>query len=387
MMKKVYLLGATGSIGLQTIDIIRSNPLDFCLAGVTGYNNFDSLVEIIDEFKPEVVAIKSQDQALILERRYKDIKVFYGNIGLDLFAAYNQEESIILINALVGMVGLRPTIEAIRVNRDVLLANKETLVVGGHLINDSLKVSKAKLYPIDSEHNGVWQLLKDEDISKVKRVIITASGGAFRDKTRDELTNVSLVEALNHPNWQMGKKITIDSATLMNKGFEIIEAAYLFDIEIDKIEAIIHKESIVHAMVEFNDGSIIAQMAEHDMRIPIAYALNFPLRKQSVSKRLDLKRLNNLHFEDIDIKRYPCLSYAIDAYKTGGSMRTVLNAANEAAVSLFLEGKIKFLDIEQLIRLSMDKHVVIDYPNLEEIYQIDELVKTQIFEHYKELLI
>ncbi|MFA7075656.1 MAG: 1-deoxy-D-xylulose-5-phosphate reductoisomerase [Candidatus Izemoplasmatales bacterium] len=381
-MKTIYLLGATGSIGLQTIEIIKANKSDFNLKAISGYNNFDLLKNLIFEFDLDIVCVKDITQANILKDLYPDLSVVYGEEGLTFLAEYNPEQEITLVNALVGMVGLKPTLKAIEINRDVLLANKETLVVGGHLIKEKLKHSTAHIYPIDSEHSALWQAINGEDIKTVKRLIITASGGAFRDKTREELKNVSLQSALNHPNWQMGKKITIDSATMINKGFEIIEASYLFDIDIDKVEAILHKESIIHSMVEFNDGSIIAQIADHDMRLPISYAMYYPLRKPSIANTLDLTRLNDLHFSQIDINRYPCLEYAKEAFRKGGSLRTVLNAANEVAVRLFLEEKISFLEIERIIRKEMDNHEIISFPSLEEIYSIDKEIKQRIYHLY-----
>jgi 1-deoxy-D-xylulose-5-phosphate reductoisomerase len=382
MIKKIYLLGATGSIGEQTIEIIRENPTDFILKGVSGYNNFEALKKIIKEFDLDIVCVKNESQATELAKLYPEIKVVFGEEGLSFLAGFNPYQDITLINALVGMVGLKPTLRAIEINRDILLANKETLVVGGHLIKEKLKTSKAKIYPIDSEHSALWQALNGEELQTVKRLIITASGGAFRDKSRGDLNNVSVKDALNHPNWFMGKKITIDSATMINKGFEVIEACYLFDIEIDKVETILHYESIIHSMIEFIDGSIMAQIADHDMRLPISYAMYYPQRKPSIANKFDLIRLNNLHFEKMNFERYPCLLYAIEAYKKGGSLRTVLNAANEVAVKLFLEEKIAFLDIEKIIRAEMDTHEIIPFPSLEEIYNIDREIKERIYKLY-----
>ncbi|MDY0024281.1 MAG: 1-deoxy-D-xylulose-5-phosphate reductoisomerase [Candidatus Izemoplasmatales bacterium] len=381
-MRKVYLLGATGSIGKQTIDIIRNNPNDFCLKGISGYNNFNLLKEIIEEFSLEVVSVKNKEQADEIKKNHPELNVFYGEEGLVDLVKFNDDPEALMINALVGMVGLKPTLKAIELNQRILLANKETLVVGGHLIKEALKKSSAKIYPIDSEHSALWQALNGEDISKVKRLVITASGGSFRGKSRAELNEVTVKDALNHPNWSMGNKITIDSATMMNKGFEIIEAAYLFDISIDQVDAILHHESLIHSLVEFVDGSIIAQIANHDMKLPIGYAMYYPLRKNVVNESFDLLRMNEMHFQAIDEKRYPCLTYAKEAYKQGGSMRTVLNAANEVAVRLFLEEKIKFLDIEKIIREEMDKHSVIDFPDIEKIYEIDREIKNRVYQKY-----
>ena len=382
MIKKIYLLGATGSIGEQTIEIIRENPTDFVLKGISGYNNFEMVKKIIKEFDLDIVCVKNEEQATELSKLHPQMKVVFGEEGLTYLAGFNHFQEITLINALVGMVGLKPTLKAIEINRDVLLANKETLVVGGHLIKEKLKTSRAKIYPIDSEHSALWQALNGEEMSSVKRLIITASGGAFRNLSRRDLVNVTVKDALNHPNWMMGKKITIDSATMINKGFEVIEACYLFDIDIDSVETILHYESIIHSMIEFVDGSIIAQIADHDMRLPISYAMYYPQRRPSIANKFDLLRLNNLHFEAMNFDRYPCLTYAIESYKKGGSLRTVLNAANEVAVKLFLEEKIAFFDIEKIIRKEMDNHHIIPFPSLEEIYEIDREIKERIYNLY-----
>lgn len=382
-MKNIYLLGATGSIGEQTLDVIRKQPDDFKVVGISGHTHFNKLVEITRVFKPEFVVVKDEVDALAFSKLFPNIKVAYGRQGLKKLAAYKPEDKdAYLVNALVGMVGLEPTIEAIKLNRDILLANKETLVVGGHLIQSLRKTYKGKLYPIDSEHNALWQLIDHEKQGDIKRLIITASGGSFRDMDKEALDHVSLEDALNHPNWSMGNKITIDSATMMNKGFEVIEACYLFDIDIDQVETVIHYESMVHGLVEFNDGSLLAHVAYPDMHMPISYAMNYPKRVRTGMPSFDLMALNNLSFKAMDFNRYPCLGYAIKAYRIGGSMRTVLNAANEAAVDLFLRGKIKFLEIDSIISDAMDHHQVLDHPSLEDIYRIDGDVKKIIYLKY-----
>ncbi|QWB99771.1 1-deoxy-D-xylulose-5-phosphate reductoisomerase [Mycoplasmatota bacterium] len=383
-MKNIYLLGATGSIGEQTLDIIEKQRDDFKLIGISGYSNFDKLVEITRKFLPEIVVVKDKFDKEKLVKLFPTIKVEFGRQGLKTLATYHKEDQdAYLINALVGMVGLEPTIEAIKIERDILLANKETLVVGGHLVSLLKKQYQFKLYPIDSEHNALWQLMNHENTKDIKRLIITASGGSFRGLSRDELKNVSVSDALKHPNWSMGNKITIDSATMMNKGFEVIEACYLFDLDIDKVDTVIHKESMVHSLVEFNDGSILAHVSHPDMHLPISYAMNYPNRKVTHIKPFDLMLLNNVSFQTMDLERYPCLNFAINAFKIGGSMRTVLNAANEAAVDLFLSGKIKFLDIETIIEEAMRKHQVIDFPSLEEIYELDSTIKEEIYKKFR----
>lgn len=382
-MKNIYLLGATGSIGTQTLDIIEKNPNKFKLVGFSGYNNYKKILEITDKFKPEIVVLKDKADYLGFKKSYPNIKAVYGKDGLNILATHNKEDkNSYLLNALVGMVGLEPTISAIKIERDILLANKESLVVGGHLINDLKNDYNFNLYPIDSEHSALWQLIENHNKESIKQVIITASGGAFRDLSREELEKVSVKDALNHPNWEMGNKITIDSATMMNKGFEIIEACYLFDIPIDKVKPIIHKESLVHAMVEFNDGSFTAHLSKPDMHLPISYGLSYPKRRKTKIKQLNIEDLNNLSFSKMDYSRYPCLNYAIYAYKQGGSMRTVLNAANEIAVKLFLEEKITFLEIEKIVKKALDNHKIIDNPSLEEIYEIDSLIKSSIEKLY-----
>ena len=384
-MKTIYLLGATGSIGEQTLDIIRAYPDDFKLIAISGYSNFHRICEITREFQPRMVVVKDEADKKRFSQMFPEVLVKYGREGLKQLATFQpQDHSAYLVNALVGMVGLEPTIEAIKIERDILLANKETLVVGGHLIRQLRKKYACQLYPIDSEHNALWQLLKNEKKAGIKRLIITASGGSFRDLSREELKHVSLRDALNHPNWSMGSKITIDSATMMNKGFEVIEACYLFDLELDQVDTVIHKESMIHALVEYVDGTVLAHLANPDMHMPIAYAMHYPSRMPSLIKPFDLMAINHLSFEPMDFKRYPCLKLALDAYRTGGSMRVVLNAANEAAVSLFLKGQISFLDIETIIEDAMHQHKVVKNPSLDDVYRIDQEIKDKIFLAYSE---
>lgn len=382
-MKHIYLLGATGSIGEQTLDIIDRQPEDFKLVAISGYAHFDKLVEITKKYQPELVAVKDAYDQQVFSKLFPHTKVTYGREGLKTLACYHPEDKdAYLINALVGMVGLEPTIEAIKIERDILLANKETLVVGGHLINELKKDYQFKLYPIDSEHNALWQMVNHENKADIKRLIITASGGSFRDLSREQLKTVNVKDALNHPNWSMGNKITIDSATMMNKGFEVIEACYLFDLDIDQVDTVIHKDSLVHSLVEFVDGTVLAHLSNPDMHLPIGYAMNYPKRKETYIKPFDIMMMNQLSFKAMDLDRYPCLRYAIDAFKTGGSMRTVLNAANEAAVDLFLKDKISFLEIETIISNALSNHQVINSPSLEEIYQIDKEIKAEIYLAY-----
>ncbi len=347
-MKNVLLLGATGSIGTQVLDVIRTNA-EYCLKAFSFGNNIEKAKKIIEEFKPTMVCASHSYDIDTLEEEYPDIEYVIGDIGLQTLVSYDVENPVV-INALVGAVGLMPTAVAIDNGRDVILANKEALVIGGEIIMQKAQEKHVKIIPIDSEHSGLFQLLEGKNKEDINKLIITASGGAFRDKTKEELATVTKEEALNHPNWQMGDKITIDCATMMNKGFELIEAHYLFDLDIDKIEPILHRESIVHAMVEFKDGSVFAQMATSDMHLPIQYALEYPHHlKNDLIQKLDLTKVGNLHFEELSYERYPLVKVAKDALKAGGLQCTILNAANEAAVKLFLEEKISFVEIEKII--------------------------------------
>jgi len=382
-MKNIYLLGATGSIGAQTIEIIESHPNEFSLKAISGYKNLDSIKEIASMFSLDLISVKDANDASVIQKLYPNTKVVFGETGLVELARFNPlDKEGVLINALVGMVGLKPTIESIKINRDVLLANKETLVVGGHLIKDLLDKHDVHLYPIDSEHNAIWQVLQGENNKTIKKLYITASGGSFRDLSREQLNDVTLEQALNHPNWTMGSKITIDSATMMNKGFEIIEAAYLFDMDIKNIIPIIHRESIIHSMVEYIDNSLSGLLAMPDMRMPISYAMFYPKRVESLIKPIDFTKLSKLTFEEVNYERYPLVKLAIDAYTLGGSARTVLNAANEAAVDLFLNRKIDFIDIETIVSNSVNNHIVMPHPSLDEIYEIDREIKTEIYKEY-----
>ncbi len=377
------MLGSTGSIGVQTLEIIQNDPDNFRIITLACNQNIEVLTTQIKQFHPLLVSVGSVEDASILAKEFPEIKFVSGNEGLVKAATYDElDHNGLLVNALVGIAGLKPTIEAIKCKRNIALANKETLVVGGVLVKRLLEEFKVKLYPIDSEHSGLWQCLDHEDPAKIKKLYITASGGAFRDYSRESLESVTAKDALKHPNWQMGPKITIDSATMMNKGFEMIEACHLFDIAIDKIEPVMHKESLVHAMVEFVDNSIIMQMSSHDMRLPISYALYYPERTKNVAQVLDIAKLNNLHFSRVDNERYPLLITTVAAFKSGGSLPCVLNAANEAAVDLFLRGKIAFLEIETIIIESLKNYEPVINPTLEDLLLIDKIVKKKLYQKY-----
>lgn len=378
----LIILGVTGNIGLQTLDIVRKSKGKYNVVAITANNNILKLDEIIQEFNPEFVCVGKEGYIKDLKAKYKNIMFSFGNKGLTEAAIYPVAGEVLVINSLVGSIGLVPTIEAIKEKRNIALANKETLVIGGELIKPLLKEYGVKLLPIDSEHSAIMQCLNGEDNSNIKRIIITASGGSFRDLTNKELENVTVKDALNHPNWDMGAKITIDSATMMNKGFEVIEAHYLFDVDYDKIETILHKESMIHSMVEFNDASIIAQLGNPDMRMTINYALNYPNRDGFVGESVDLIKLKELSFSELSYKQFPLLKIAIEAGISKGLDPVTLNAANEAAVGLFLSGKIKFLQIKDIVIECLSKFENDKLIDLEKILGRDLQVKDYVNRKY-----
>lgn len=379
-MKNISLLGATGSIGQQTADVVRSHPDQFKIVALSAGKNIELVRTYIKEFEPKLVSVQTEEDYHVLKSEFsssKDIEFMYGDEGLTAVAVYGQ--ATILVNAVIGSVGLYPTLQAIKAKKDIAIANKETLVTAGHLVISEAKKAGVRLLPVDSEHSAIFQALQGEKEKNIERLVITASGGSFRDRTREELKDVTVEEALNHPNWSMGAKITIDSASMMNKGLEVIEAHWLFDLPYDKIDVLLHKESIIHSMVEFHDSSVIAQLGTPDMRVPIQYALTYPDRIPLAGrKRLNLAEAGKLHFSDMDFTRYPCLQFAYKAGKMGGTMTTVLNAANEAAVSAFLSGKVNFLDIETLIEKALNQHSVIALPDLETIQEVDHMTRQYI---------
>lgn len=370
MKKHISLLGATGSIGLQTIDILKEHPEDFKLVAFSAGRNLEKTKEIIRDFMPSLVSVQLEEDATSLRNMFPGIHFSFGSKGLIDVATH--PEASILVNAVIGSVGLESTLEAIKQSKTIALANKETLVTAGHLVMAAAKKYNSLILPVDSEHSALFQSLNGENINQVSKLILTASGGSFRDKTREDLQDVTIQDALNHPNWSMGAKITIDSATMMNKGLEVIEANVLFDIPYDDIEVVLHRESIIHSMVEFHDTSVMAQLGTPDMRVPIQYALSYPNRlPRQHAKRLNLVEMGKLHFEEMNFTRFRALQLAYDAGRAGGTMTTVLNAANEAAVALFLEGRIRFLQIEELIEKVMDQHSIISSPDLETILHVD----------------
>ena len=347
-MKQLYLLGASGSIGVQTINVIKQYQHEFKLVGVSfGNRNEAHTKAVIETFKPEIVCLRDESSVSTYQQLYPNTTFVSGDDGLLAIAAYPKRG--LLINALMGSVGLKPTVLAIKQQKDIALANKETLVMAGDLINDLVSEYHVKLLPIDSEHNAILQALQGEDLKDIKSITITASGGSFRDLSRDDLKRVTKQDALKHPNWSMGDKITIDSATMMNKGLEVIEAHHLFRLPYDQIETLIHKESIVHGMVTFKDESVKAVLGFPDMRMPILYALSYPSHYALDLKPLNLGLLGQLTFKPMDYERYPLLQLAFEVGKKGGLYPVVMNAANEKAVSLFLNEQITFLDIETLV--------------------------------------
>ena len=370
-MKKICILGSTGSIGTQTLEVVKRLS-DIQVVGLSVQKNIDLLEKQIYQFKPKKVAVMEEQKAQELQDRIHNtgIEVLAGIEGLIEIA--QMDEADLIVTAVVGMIGLRPTLAAIEAKKDIALANKETLVTAGALVMEAAKQNQVSIYPVDSEHSAIFQCLQGNDFKDISQLLLTASGGPFRRKTKKELHNVTKEQALKHPNWNMGAKITIDSATMMNKGLEVIEAKWLFDVELDQIQVLVHPQSIIHSMVEFQDGSIIAQLGEPDMRVPIQYALTYPKRQFNSFSKLDLLQRNKLTFEKPDKETFLCLALAYQALKEGGTMPTVLNAANEAVVAWFLEGKITFLEIPILIQEAMEHHKNIQNPSLEDILYTEQ---------------
>ena len=369
-MKKIAILGSTGSIGTQTLDVVRANG-DIQVLGISAGRNIAKLEEQVREFSPKLVAVWDEKAAEELKTKIQDTdtKVVSGMEGLLELAAMPETE--ILVTAIVGMLGIRPTVEAIRAGKDIALANKETLVTAGHLIMPMAKEYGVRILPVDSEHSAIFQALNGEEHKEIHKLLITASGGPFRGKKRAELANVTLEDTLKHPNWVMGQKITVDSATLVNKGLEVMEARWLFDVDLEHIQVVVQPQSVIHSMVEFKDGGIIAQLGTPDMRLPIQYALYYPHRRYLDGERLDFAKLSQITFEEPDMNTVLGLPMAIYASREGGTMPTVFNAANELAVRKFLHKEIGFLDIYDIIGQSMDRHHKSENPDLDEILAVE----------------
>ena len=381
-MKELILLGASGSIGTQTLDIVREFNDKFQVLGLSVGSDLEKAKKIIEEFKPKMVVTKTLKDLNELKGLFKDVKFDYGDNGLINLATFEKENlNVTLVVALVGTVGLLPTIEAIKIKRNIALANKETLVIAGEIVMNLARENNVTIFPIDSEHSAIYQGLVGENHNDIKKLIITASGGSLREYSREALAKVTKEEALAHPNWKMGAKITIDSATMMNKGFEVIEAHHLFNVGYDKIETIIHKESIIHSIVEFNDSQMKAQMANSDMRMPILYALSYPHRLE-YKNELNLVG-KNLTFEQMDFDRFPCLKMAYEAAIKGNIYPTVLNASNDCAVRLFLEDKISFLMIEEIIKEALSEATSVSELSLEVILETEKNVREKIIKKYE----
>lgn len=376
-MKKIAILGSTGSIGTQTLEVVRENG-DIEVLGLAAGNNIKLLEEQIREFQPRLVAVWSEEKAKELKDRVRDIsvKIVSGMDGLIEVAEMEQTE--ILVTAIVGMIGLRPTIAAIKAGKDIALANKETLVTAGHIIMPLAKEYNVSILPVDSEHSAIFQSLQGNPRGALHKILLTASGGPFRGKKRADLETIQVEDALKHPNWEMGRKITIDSSTLVNKGLEVIEAKWLFDVDVEQIEVVVHPQSIIHSMVEYVDGAIIAELGTPDMKLPIQYALYYPERRFLPGERVDFATLSQLTFEKSDMDTFYGLRLAFEAGKVGGSLPTVFNAANELAVSKFLERKIKYLEIPEIIETCMREHKNIVCPTVEEILETEQEVYEQI---------
>ncbi len=375
-MKKIAILGSTGSIGTQTIEVIRAHRNDFDVTALSAGRNIALLAEQIREFHPTLVSVEREDDAVSLRERIaeSDVEILFGMEGLLAVAAESNAE--LLVTAIVGMVGVRPTIAAIKAGKDIALANKETLVTAGHLIMPLAEEYGVRILPVDSEHSAILQSLHGETAygNAIDRILLTASGGPFRGKTREELSSITPRDALCHPTWAMGKKVTIDSATLVNKGMEVMEAKWLFDVTPDQIQVIVHSQSIIHSMVQYEDGAVIAQLGMPDMRLPIQYALYYPERKPLAGERVDFAKLGALTFEEPDRSTFPGLSLALQALTRGGNMPTVFNAANEEAVSLFLDEKISFLSIAEIISDAMETCAYVKDPDVEKIFETEALV-------------
>lgn len=376
--KHIAILGSTGSIGTQALDVIKKNDRLFKVSVLTANNNADLLIQQALEFEPDTVVIANQNLYPKVKEALKDtyIKVFAGEESIEDVVTFS-EIDIVLV-ALVGFSGLKPTISAIKAKKVIALANKETLVVAGELITKLAEENQVPILPVDSEHSAIFQCLQGELLNPVKRILLTASGGAFRGRKREELLNIKPQDALKNPNWNMGKKVTIDSATLMNKGLEVIEAHWLFGVKPQNITPVVHPQSIIHSMVEFEDGSIKAQMGKADMRIPILYAFSYPERIKMPELAMDIFSIGNLTFEKPDTEVFPCLNLAFNAIEKGGNLPAIMNAANEIAVQKFLEEKIAFLQIPEIIAEAMNSFAFIPKPTLEDYFSTDSEVRNKL---------
>ena len=373
-MKNIAVLGSTGSIGTQTLDVVRANPERLCVKALAAGHNITQLESQIREFHPQIAAVWDEEKAKELRIRTADlpVKIVSGMEGLLEIA--QMEEAEVLVTAIVGMIGIRPTIAAIKAGKDIALANKETLVTAGHIIMPLAKEYNVKILPVDSEHSAIFQSLNGEKKTQIDKILLTASGGPFRGKDKAFLKHVQLEDALKHPNWSMGHKITIDSASMVNKGLEVMEAKWLFDVELDQIQVVIQPQSIIHSMVQYKDGAVIAQLGTPDMKLPIQYALYYPERRFLRGMRLDFYKLGQMTFEAPDMETFEGLKFALEAMRRGGNIPTVFNAANEKAVAMFLERRIAFLDIPDIIASAMEEIAYIKHPSVDEILATEAAV-------------
>lgn len=376
-MRNIAILGSTGSIGTQTLEIVRENN-DLNVVSIAAKSSINKLEEQVREFKPDIVCVYDEKAASQFKVMISDTntKVVSGMEGLIEAATYKSAE--LVVTAFVGMIGIVPTVEAIKAGKDIALANKETLVTAGHIVMDLAKKNNVKILPVDSEHSAIFQSLNGENSKEIDKILLTASGGPFRTKTKDDLKTVTLEDALKHPNWSMGLKITIDSATMVNKGLEVLEAKWLFDVDVDNIQVVVQPQSIIHSMVQFNDGAVIAQLGVPDMKLPIQYAIYYPERRYLSGDRLDFGKIGQITFEDPDFEKFKGLELAYESGRIGGSMPTVLNAANEKAVAMFLNRKIGYLEIADIIEYCMSKHNTIENPTIEQILEIENWVNELI---------
>lgn len=381
-MKNITILGSTGSIGTNALEVIRQKRDEFNVVALSGHTNYKLVMEQIKEFNPKYVSIGTEEGFEAIKKEFPEVELFFGREGLKKLGEL--EETDIILTAVSGVIGIEATVEAIKKGKRIALANKETMVAGGAYINKLLKeYPEAEIIPVDSEHSALFQSLSAGRREDVKNLIITASGGSFRGKKRNELKEITVSEALKHPKWSMGKKITIDSSTLVNKGLEVIEAHELFGIDYDRIKVAVHPQSIVHSLVEYKDNAMVAQLGATDMKLPIQLAFTYPKREESIAlEKLDLMKVGNLTFEEPDMETFKGLPLAYRAGKTGGTMPVVFNAANEVAVELFMKEKIKFLEIYDVIEKAMDNHVPVEIKNLEIILKVDEETRKWVYENY-----
>ena len=381
-MKNITILGSTGSIGTNALEVIRQKRDEFNVVALSGHTNYKLVMEQIKEFNPKYVSIGTEEGFEAIKKEFPEVELFFGREGLKKLGEL--EETDIILTAVSGVIGIEATVEAIKKGKRIALANKETMVAGGAYINRLLKeYPEAEIIPVDSEHSALFQSLSAGRREDVKNLIITASGGSFRGKKRDELKEITVSEALKHPKWSMGKKITIDSSTLVNKGLEVIEAHELFGIDYDRIKVAVHPQSIVHSLVEYKDNAMVAQLGATDMKLPIQFAFTYPKREESTAlEKLDLMKVGNLTFEEPDMETFKGLPLAYRAGKTGGTMPVVFNAANEVAVELFMKEKIKFLEIYDVIEKAMDNHMPVEIENLEIILKVDEETRKWVYENY-----